>query len=123
MNSSPIKSILFRAALSALALGTLGIGGCVYQQPGYVAAPPPPPPAPVGEVVVTNAPPPDQVEVVGVAPGPNYYWVNGYYVWDGGRYAWRRGYWAPRPWGSAYWVAGHWEHRPRGWFYVGGYWR
>jgi len=34
-------------------------------------------------VVVPQAPPPPQVEVVPVAPGPNYYWVPGYWYWGG----------------------------------------
>jgi hypothetical protein len=40
----------------------------------------PPPPAPVPEVIV-------------VAPGPDYFWVDGTWLWFGGRWNWRSGYW------------------------------
>lgn len=48
---------------------------------------------------VTVAPPAPQVEVIGVAPGPGYFWVDGYWGWHGHRH---------------HWVGGHWEHRRPG---------
>ena len=57
--------------------------------------------------VVTVAPPPPQVEVVGLAPGPGYFWIGGYWGWRGGRH---------------YWVDGRWEHHQNGWYRIEGHW-
>jgi hypothetical protein len=87
MNLSTLKRFsrlpLVRAAgvVSILA----GTSGCVvavrpapapvvYEQP--VGAP--------GEVVVTSDPPAPLYETIGVAPGPGFIWVGGYYHWNGG---------------------------------------
>jgi WXXGXW repeat (2 copies) len=45
---------------------------------------------------VAVAPPAPRVEVVGVAPGPGYFWVGGHWGWYGGRHVWRDGYWEQR---------------------------
>jgi hypothetical protein len=84
----------------------VAVGGPVYYGPAPVAvyAPPPPP-------VYSYYRP--------VAPGPNYYWVGGYWYPSGPRYAWRAGYWARRPYAGAYWVGPRYS---RGRYY-GGYWR
>ena len=87
------------------------LGACV------VAAPPPP-----GGPYVAMAPPAPQVEVVGVAPAPGYFWIGGFWGWEGGRHVWFPGRWeAPRPgyrWVPHAWVRegggyrmheGHWE--------------
>jgi hypothetical protein len=42
-------------------------------------------------------PPPPPVEVVPLAPGPDFVWVGGAWVWQGNRWAWRRGYWGRPP--------------------------
>ena len=39
------------------------------------------------EVVISEPPPAGPVEVVPVAPGPDYVWVGGYWAWRG-RWAW-----------------------------------
>ena len=91
-------------------------------------APPPPPapgPAPTGEVVYTDdAPPPPMTEtVVGVAPGPDYVWIGGYWGWDHGHRAWVRGRWDHPPRHGAVWVTPRWEHRDGRYVFVRGYWR
>ncbi len=40
------------------------------------------------------APPPPRYEVVGVAPGPGYIWINGYWAGNPGHYRWVRGRWS-----------------------------
>jgi hypothetical protein len=50
--------------------------------------PPPPPPAPA--VIYEPAPPPP-VEVIPVAPGPEFVWVPGGYYRDRDRWLWRHG--------------------------------
>ncbi len=92
------------AALLALLLGTLTVGGCVVTPPRVYVG---------GTIAV--APPAPRVEVIGVAPAPGYVWVGGYWNWVGGRHVWVPGAWRPgRP--GYYWV-------PHRWVAVGGGWR
>jgi len=77
----------------------------------------------VGLTYTERQPPPDRVEVIGVAPGAGYVWVGGYWNWNSGRYAWRPGYWARPPRGRSAWVAPSWEHRSGRYQFRRGYWR
>jgi len=93
-------------------------------------APPPPPPVyappPPPDGVVVDAPsdpPPPQVEVVGVAPWPDGYWIGGHYVWRGGGWWWSSGYWGHRPYYGAVWSRGYYRRGPRGMVWVAGRWR
>jgi hypothetical protein len=89
-----------------------------------VATEPAPTPTPDANVVTAPmAPPAVQTEVVPVAPGPEYYWVPGYWGWSGRAYVWVGGRWAPRPWHGAVWIGGHWGRRGHGYVWVGGHWR
>jgi hypothetical protein len=38
-------------------------------------------------------------------PGPDYFWVEGYWYPQGGHYRWHDGYWTRPPYEGAYWVA------------------
>jgi len=67
-------------------------------QPEYVA-----PPAPT-YVPADQTPPPPQVEVISVSPGPDYYWTPGYWGWNGG-WIWIGGGWGLR--GGYGWGWGH----------------
>jgi hypothetical protein len=78
-----------------------------------------PPPA----VIAPSAPPPTQVEVVPVAPGPDYAWAPGYWSWDGHVWIWVGGRWALRPYPRAVWTRPHWERHGRGYVWRGGHWR
>ncbi len=105
----------FKAAATAvLAAGTL-LGGCVVAPaPGYYGGY-------YGGAVVTVAPPAPQVEVYGVAPGPGYVWIGGYWNWVGGRHVWVPGYWgAGRP--GYHWVAHTWVRAGGGWRLAPGHW-
>lgn len=73
--------------------------------------------------VVQQSPPAPQVEVVPVAPGPDYYWVPGYWTWRGHVWVWMRGYWAFRPYHGAVWIGGTWVRHGHGWVWMGGHWR
>src|SRR5262245_58879663 len=76
------------------------------------------------EVYVNDAPPSPREEViVGVAPGPGYVWVGGYWSWHNSNWYWVGGRWVARPRPSAVWFPGHWEPRGRGHAWVGGHWR
>ena len=76
-----------------------------------------------GRVYVRTGPPPIRAEVVGVAPGPGYVWLPGYYRYDGGGYLWVGGRWDRPPRRNARWERGHWQRDRRGWYYVEGRWR
>jgi hypothetical protein len=136
MNTSPLAgnpsdSSLSAARQSRVALGAatlisvLGLtSGCVvavrpapvvYTQPAYAE--------PTGEVVVDSDPPPPQYEVVGVAPGPGYLWIGGYYHWYGNRWVWYRGHYEMPPHPGARWVAARYEFRAGRRVYIRGYWR
>ena len=54
-------------------------------------------------------PPPRQEVIVGVAPGPDFVWIGGY--WDGspGHYAWVGGRWGRPPHPHGKWSAPHWD--------------
>jgi WXXGXW repeat (2 copies) len=81
-----------------------------------------PAPAPVyGDAVAYEAPPAPQYEVVGVAPGPGFFWIGGAWFWEGGRYTWHPGRWErERP--GYRWVAHGWEHRGNRWVAHPGHW-
>jgi len=87
------------AALSACAGGYAGY---------YSSVPGAPPPAPVYGY-----------GAIGVAPGPGYVWVNGYYDWRGGNWFWVRGAWMRPPHPRAVWVAPGYRHNR----YYAGHWR
>lgn len=75
-----------------------------------------------GGVYVQTAPPAPIYETVPAAPGPNYYWVAGYWRWNGYRYVWAHGYYATVPYSGAAWRAGHWAHNRYGWYWRPGHW-
>jgi len=75
----------------------------------------------LGIAVGTPPPPPPAAYVagpVGVAPGPGYVWVDGYWNWVGGRYVWVPGAWVLPPPGHKVWIAPSVEFR-----WHGGRWR
>jgi hypothetical protein len=65
--------------------------------------------------------PADVVYDQGVAPGPDYVWIDGDWVWSGGRYVWHNGHWDHHREGHA-WVKGNWAHTSRGYHWNGGHW-
>ncbi len=80
----------------------------------------------VGVGIRIGPPPaPRVLRVRPVAPGPDFFWVDGYWFPDGGRYKWHAGYWSRPPYPGARWVgprhdgamfyAGFWDG-PRGRF-------
>jgi hypothetical protein len=78
-------------------------------------------------------PPPLRHEVVVVRPGPDYYWVPGYWDWRPAYrdYTWVGGYWRLPPHRHAVWVGPRYysryyyrhHHRYRHYYYRRGYWR
>jgi hypothetical protein len=63
-------------------------------------------------------PPPRVIRVRPLAPGPDFFWVDGYWYPAGGRYRWHAGYWTRPPYGGARWMA----PRHDGERFYDGYW-
>jgi hypothetical protein len=78
---------------------------------------------PEGAVYIQSRPPAYQEEAVGIAPGPGYLWIRGYWEWGGAQYNWVPGRWAMRPHPRAVWVPGGWHSARRGWYFRPGHWR
>jgi hypothetical protein len=76
---------------------------------------------PGGEVSVQQAPPAEQVEIIGVAPSPNHFWVKGHWVWRGA-WVWQPGRWELVRHGHV-WTHGEWVRRGHHWVWVEGAWR
>jgi WXXGXW repeat (2 copies) len=107
-----IKARGLKVAAAALALASVTLTGCVVAPaPGYYEG---------GPVMV--APPPPQVEVVGVAPAPGYVWIGGYWNWVGGRHVWVSGRWDAPPRGYHTWVAHRWVPYRGGYRLAPGHW-
>ena len=75
-------------------------------------------PAPV---VVGVAPPPEQVEVIPVAPRGDVIWLRGHWNWNGQQWIWVRGRYVGRRRGWR-WVPAHYEQRGGAWVYVAPHW-
>jgi hypothetical protein len=115
---------ILRAAAGAAAIGSvLALSGCVvavrpapvvYEQPVPAGAP--------EEVVVTQDPPAPPYETVGIAPGPGFLWVGGFYHWNGGGWVWNRGHYARPPHPGAVWFRPRYEFRGGRRVYIRGYW-
>jgi len=127
MNEKAIMKLTWMT-IPMVCLGTLATG-CVERRVEYVPAPQPqavtaPTTPPDNAPVVAEAPPAPQVEVVPVAPGPEYAWTPGYWsIGVGGRWVWIGGRYVVRPRAHAIWVGGHWARRGRGYVWIGGHWR
>jgi hypothetical protein len=121
MRPSLLRAVAGAAAIaSVLALTP----GCVVREaPAPVVYEQPVPPGPPGEVVVDEAPPAPIYETVGIAPGPGFVWIGGYYHWYGGRWQWYRGHYARPPHPGAAWIGARYEFRGGRRVYIRGYWR
>jgi hypothetical protein len=87
----------------------------VYEQPVGYAQP--------GEVIVDQDPPAPVYETVGIAPGPGFFWIGGYYHWSGARWVWYRGHYERPPHPGAAWIRARYEFRGGRRVYIRGYWR
>jgi hypothetical protein len=63
-------------------------------------------------------PPPRVIHGRPRAPGPDYFWVDGYWYPAGNHYKWHNGYWTRPPYGGAIWVGPRYE----GGQFFAGYW-
>lgn len=72
---------------------------------------------------VGYGPPPPRYGVVGVAPGPGYIWVDGYWNRYGNDWRWMNGRWAAPPRGYRTWERAEWRHEGGRWRFHEGRWR
>ena len=129
MNSNILKENvrlpLLRTAAGASALFSvlaLSSGCVVAVRPAPVVYEQPVPAGAPGEVVVSEDPPAPVYETVGIAPGPGYLWIGGYYHWSGGGWVWYRGHYERPPHPGAVWVHARYAWRGNARIYVRGYW-
>jgi hypothetical protein len=66
-------------------------------------------PQPASTIMVMQAPPALQQEVVVASPGSDYKWVPGYWTWRDSRYEWMAGHWEIPPHSDSVWTAPHYE--------------
>ena len=123
-----MKNSRLLVGIVASALGLVFLAGCVTRTV-YVERRVPAPattgtatPGTDDSIVVQSEPPPLREEVITVSPGPDFFWVGGYWYWRNG-WVWIGGHWDHRPRPGAIWVAPVWEHHPHGWIYSHGHWR
>ena len=76
----------------------------------------------VNTLVVTQAPPALQQEVVLAQPSPRHVWLAGYWTWRDARYEWMAGHWELPPSSNSVWVAPRWEHEGNAYRFTEGYW-
>ena len=89
----------YRLTAALLSFGALTACGGGYYSGGVVVGPPPPEPF---------------YGPVGVAPGPDYVWMGGYYDLNGSRWVWRQGHWGHPPRRGYTYVRPRWEERGHG---------
>ena len=113
--------------LAACGLAAL-FGGCASEPDSHVVSAPPPgapvvvqsqapvvyaapvaAPGTQSTVVVTQAPPAVQQEVVSTRPSSDHVWVGGYWTWRNNRYEWVSGHWVVPPRTGATWIPPRWE--------------
>lgn len=121
--------------------GVLGLlGGCVSEPESHVVSAPPPgtPVAQSGTatvytapatttagqntIVVTQAPPSPQQEVVSARPSSSHVWVGGYWTWRNNRYEWVAGHWVVPPHSGATWIPPRWVPEGGAYRFYEGYW-
>jgi hypothetical protein len=77
---------------------------------------------PTNTVIITQAPPALQTEVVLARPSPDHVWIPGYWTWRDSRYEWMAGHWEVPPHSSSTWIAPHYEPENGGYRFYEGYW-
>ena len=73
-------------------------------------------------IIVTQAPPALQQEVVLAQPSPQHVWLAGYWTWRDARYEWMAGHWELPPNSGSVWVAPRWEREGNAYRFYEGYW-
>jgi len=77
---------------------------------------------PTNTIIVAQAPPSLQAEVVLARPSPDHVWIAGYWTWRDSRYEWMAGHWELPPHSNSAWVAPRWEPENGSFRFYEGYW-
>ena len=77
---------------------------------------------PVNTVIVTQAPPALQSEIVQEQPSSQHKWIPGFWTYRESRYVWVAGHWEIPPRPDAVWVAPRWAPESGGYRFYEGYW-
>ena len=88
--------------------------------PNYVATVPVAPT--MTTVVVTQAPPALQADVVIAQPTSQHVWIAGHYTWRDNQYQWMTAHWELPPYTNAAWVKPSWEQQGNAYKFTEGYW-
>lgn len=132
--SSTLVPLLVMGGIVAL------FAGCATEPESHVVSAPPPgtpvvttstgtavvtaPVATAGQntIVVTQAPPAPQQEVVSARPSSSHVWVGGYWTWRNSRYEWVAGHWAVPPHSGATWIPPRWVPEGGAYRFYEGHW-
>jgi hypothetical protein len=63
-------------------------------------------------------PRPRVLRIIPRRPGPDYFWIEGYWYPEGNHYKWHKGYWTRPPYPGAHWAKPHYD----GGRYFEGFW-
>jgi len=119
--SAPPPAAPTRAVTTTTVMTTPAASPAVYATPaGYVAAANPAPA--VSTIVVTQAPPALEQEVVLAQPSPQHVWIAGYWTWRDNKYEWMAGHWELPPSANAVWMTPRWEQQGNAYRFYEGYW-
>ena len=114
----------------SLLLAPIALAACEPQppQPASVIIQPQASAAPQAPIMVPNAPPPAQAELVPPPPqgSGSVAWQPGHWRFTGeiaNQWAWVPGHYVPVPPGQSVWVPGRWIQQPSGgWVWSEGHW-
>lgn len=73
-------------------------------------------------IVVTQAPPALQSEVILAQPSSAHVWVAGYWTWRNNQYQWMAGHWEVPPYANAKWNSPRWQTESGAYRFYEGYW-
>ena len=73
-------------------------------------------------IYIGTPPPPIRYERHVAAPGPGFFWIEGFWTPRGRTYHWVPGHWERAPFEGAYWVHPHYDHYREGWQFHEGHW-
>src|ERR1700690_273146 len=90
-----------------------------YVTPAYVTTTSNPT---VNTVIVTQAPPVPQVDVVIAQPSPQHVWLTGYWTWRDNQYEWMAGHWELPPSSNSSWTSPRGEREGNAYRFHEGYW-
>ena len=74
-------------------------------------------------IVVEQAPPLPEREIIIARPSPAHVWIGGYWGWHAGRHVWVSGRWDLPPRTGVVWVAPRWVRHGHGYRFHSGGWR